>query len=237
MYAVAEAYADAACYVRDCGFDIAHVHAGHGWLFAQFISPLVNHRTDNYGGSFENRIRFPLMCLKRMREKVGNQMILSMRISGSEREEGGFTPDDIAEFVSRAEKYIDFIEVSTEGWQYCMPSAYMDRCLNAPFADAIRNSGKVHIPVFVVGCVVDPDDAEELPDLSGHFASLVAQAEALSRRLPDFDAEAAFADPAFLRLTAPGMGVGVEAAWYALHGPELRRSAALRDREALARAV
>lgn len=162
MYAVAEAYADAACYVRDCGFDIAHVHAGHGWLFAQFISPLVNRRTDNYGGSFENRIRFPLMCLKRMREKVGSQMILSMRISGSEREEGGFTPDDIAEFISRAEEYIDFIEVSTEGWEYCMPSAYMDRCLNAPFADAIRNSGKVHIPVFVVGCVVDPDDAEQL---------------------------------------------------------------------------
>ena len=159
---VAEAYADSCEYMCNAGFDIAHVHGGHGWLFSQFISPLRNKRTDEYGGSLENRMRFPLMCLERMRQRVGNRMIISLRMSGSERIEGGFTPDDIAEFISKAEKFIDMVEITTEGWEYSMPSSYIERKTNVAFSEAIKKSGKVHIPIYVIGSIVTVDEAEEI---------------------------------------------------------------------------
>ncbi|MGI6217216.1 MAG: FAD-dependent oxidoreductase [Coriobacteriales bacterium] len=162
MNDVADAFADAAQYCMDCGFDIAHVHAGHSWLFPQFLSPFINTRTDEFGGSLENRMRFPLMCLKRMRERVGNKMIISMRLSGSERREGGFTPADIAEFLSKAQEYIDFVEITTDGWLYSMPTSYLPYALNRPFAAEIKHSGKVNIPVFLLGCIVSAEMAEEI---------------------------------------------------------------------------
>ena len=80
-------------------------------------------------------------------------------------------------------------------------------------------------------------DDREKADLRAHLDSLIAQAEALRREQPDFDLDAALRDPAFLRLTAPALGVGVREAWYALHREELEARAAARSRELLARAV
>ena len=174
---VANAYADAAVYMLDAGFDIAHVHAGHSWLFTQFLSPIVNKRTDEYGGSLENRMRFPLMCLKRMRDRVRNRMIISMRLSGSERAEGGYTPADIAEFLNKAQEYIDFVEITTDGWDYCMPTTYVPHALNRPFAAEIKRSGKVQIPIFLIGAIVSPEMAEEI------IASGDADGVSLSRAL------------------------------------------------------
>ena len=162
MERVAEAYAESCRYLAETGFDIAHIHSAHTWLFTQFLSPLINTRTDEYGGSLENRMRFPLMCLKRMRERVGNSLMISMRLSGSERQPGGYTPDDIAEFLSHAEKYIDFVEISTDGWTYCMPSTYIPYCTNAEFSESIKKSGKVHIPIFLLGSIMTADMAEAI---------------------------------------------------------------------------
>ena len=174
---IANAYADACVYLMETGFDMALIHAAHSWLFTQFLSPIVNTRTDEYGGSLENRMRFPLMCLKRMRERVGNGLILAMRLSGSERNPDGFTPEDIAEFLSKAEEYIDFVEISTEGWSFCMPSTYIPYCTNVPFSEIIKKSGKVHIPVFVLGSIMTADMAEEI------IASGKADGVSLSRAL------------------------------------------------------
>jgi len=177
MERIAEAYASACQYLAETGFDIAHIHSAHTWLFTQFLSPLINTRTDEYGGSLENRMRFPLMCLKRMRERVGNSIIISLRLSGSERQPGGYTPDDIAEFLSRAEEYVDFVEISTDGWAFCMPSTYIPYCTNAAFSESIKKSGKVHIPIFLLGSIMTADMAEDI------IASGKADGVALSRAL------------------------------------------------------
>lgn len=177
MERVADEFAEAAAYVQHAGFDIAHVHAGHGWLFMQFLSPFVNTRTDEYGGSLENRMRFPLMCLKRMRERVGNTLLISMRCSGSERREGGFTSEDIAEFLSLAQEYIDFVEITTEGWAFSMPTSYLPWGLNRPFAKAIKASGKVNIPIFLLGRIVSAEYAEEV--IASGDADGVSMARAL----------------------------------------------------------
>ena len=162
MDEVTEAYADAAEYAAMAGFDMALIHAGHSWLLEQFLSPIVNKRTDEYGGSLENRMRFPLRVLKAIRERVGNKLIVAVRLSGSERAEGGFTPADMAEFVSRAQEDIDMVEVSTENWNYCMPSTYIPWASNREFAKEIKHSGKVTVPVFLVGSIVSPEMAEEI---------------------------------------------------------------------------
>jgi len=177
MERVADKFAEAAAYVQHAGFDIAHVHSGHGWLFMQFLSPFINTRTDEFGGSLENRMRFPLMCLKRMRERVGNKLLISMRLSGSERREGGFTPADIAEFLNHAQEYIDFVEITTDGWEYSMPTSYLPWGLNRPFAKEIKASGKVDIPLFLLGRIVSAEYAEEV--IASGDADGVSMARAL----------------------------------------------------------
>ena len=77
-------FANAAKFMKNCGFKMVMVHGGHGWLLAQFLSPATNHRTDEYGGSIENRARFPLRVLKAMREAVGEDFIIEYRLSGDE---------------------------------------------------------------------------------------------------------------------------------------------------------
>ena len=77
-------FAEAAFLGKRGGFDIINIHAGHSWLLSQFFSPLENKRTDEYGGCAENRARFPLMVLKRIRERVGEDTILAMRFSANE---------------------------------------------------------------------------------------------------------------------------------------------------------
>ena len=162
MEEVATAYADAAEFALKAGFDMSLIHTGHSWMLFQFLSPIVNKRTDKYGGSLENRMRFPLMVLKRVRERVGNKMILAIRQSGSERVEGGFTPADAAEFISKAQEYIDLVEITTDGWVYCMPSTYVPWATNRAFAHEIKQTGKVKIPLFLLGSIVSPELAEEI---------------------------------------------------------------------------
>ncbi len=162
MEEVCKQYADTAAYVLWAGFDTMLLHFGHGWLPAQFLSPIMNTRTDEYGGSLENRMRFPLRILKAVRDRVGPKQFLMMRLSGSEREEGGFTPEDMAIFVEKAQEYIDLVEVSCENMIFNMATTYQPLALNADFAAVIRNSPNVHIPIYSVGSVIYPELAEEL---------------------------------------------------------------------------
>lgn len=162
MDKIADSFADAVETVRRCGFDMAMIHCGHGWLLGQFLSPHYNTRTDEYGGSREKRNRFPLMVLKRVRERVGNAFVLDMRISGDEFIEGGSGIDDCVSFCKEAQKYVDIINVSAGApWTMRMaPSVFDGRGCNALFAAAVKKA--VDIPVTTVGGFVDPEHMEEI---------------------------------------------------------------------------
>lgn len=92
-------YAEIAERLARCEFDAIMLHAAHGNLIAQFMSPRFNHRTDWYGGSFENRMRFPLQIMKEIRRRVGHRINIDMRISGEELIPGGLTTEEMIEFV------------------------------------------------------------------------------------------------------------------------------------------
>lgn len=177
MEFVANSFADAAEYYAFAGFDTVLLHCGHGWLLTQFLSPIHNKRTDEYGGSLENRMRFPLYVMQKVRERLGPDRAICARVSGSERAEGGFTPEDIAEFLSHAQQYIDLAEISTEGFSHIFATPFMPLGQNVPLCEAIKSSGKVQIPLFTLGSVLGPAQAEEI------IASGKADGVSMSRAL------------------------------------------------------
>jgi 2,4-dienoyl-CoA reductase-like NADH-dependent reductase (Old Yellow Enzyme family)/thioredoxin reductase len=190
MEHVADAYAEAADYWYRAGFDTVLVHAAHGWIFNQFLSPIINTRTDDYGGSLENRMRFPLMILKRVRDRIGPKRVLMIRLSGSEREPNGYTVDDIIEFLSLAQEYVDVAEISSDGMTNMMASTYRPLGLNVEFTEAIKKSGRINIPVFSIGSILYPEQAEEI------VASGKADGVSMSRAL--------IADPFWVKKAANG---------------------------------
>lgn len=179
MENVANHFAQAAQMLKRTGFDIMMIHGGHSWLLAQFLSPKENLRKDKYGGSLENRARFPMMVLDRVREKVGDSLIIEYRISTSELVDGGLTVDEAIEFVKMIEDKIDIIQCSvgirqnafTRGIMH--PSHFMPNGCNAYLAEAIRKSG-VKIPVTAIGAINSPEVAEQI--LAEGKADFVAMA-------------------------------------------------------------
>ena len=177
MEYVANGFADTAEYYFLAGFDTVLLHCAHGWLLTQFLSPIFNKRTDEYGGSLENRMRFPLYVLKTVRERVGPNKPLTIRLSGSERHPDGFTTDDIIEFLEKAQEYVDMAEISTEDFRFIFASAYMERGQNVHLAEKIKKSGRINIPIYTIGSILDPDQAEEI------IASGAADGVSMSRAL------------------------------------------------------
>lgn len=177
MEYVADGFAETAEYYFHAGFDAVMLHCGHGWLLTQFLSPIINTRTDEYGGSPENRMRFPLHVLKKVRERVGDSKPVMLRLSGSERHPDGFTTDDITVFLSKAQEYVDMAEISTENMVYVFSSTYMPRGVNVSMAEAIKKSGCVNIPIYTIGSILEPDQAEEI------IASGAADGVSMSRAL------------------------------------------------------
>lgn len=178
MNRVADYFANAALIGKRGGFDIVNIHAAHNWLLGEFFSPIENTRTDEYGGSVENRCRFPLMVLKRIREAVGEDMIISMRFSACEHMEGGITIEDAAKCVQIMQQEADIVQCSvgmihnefTEGNTF--PMQYMERGCNVKFAEEVRKH--VNIPIETVGGINEPEMAEEI--IADGKADLVAMA-------------------------------------------------------------
>ncbi|HHX73538.1 MAG TPA: FAD-dependent oxidoreductase [Firmicutes bacterium] len=162
MEHVANAFAEAAAFWYHAGFDAVLIHAAHGWLLPQFLSPLINRRTDEYGGSLENRMRFPLLVLRRIRERVGDRKVVMLRLSGSERAPEGFTTADIVAFLEKAQQYVDLAEISAEGVTNFFATTYAPWGQNVDLAATIKAAGKIKIPVFTVGSIVSPKQAEEI---------------------------------------------------------------------------
>ncbi|MCR5845061.1 MAG: FAD-dependent oxidoreductase [bacterium] len=160
MEHVCQQFADTAAYMLHAGFDAILLHYGHTWLPDQFFSPIMNTRTDEFGGPFENRMKFPLMIAKAVRDRVGPNVPVMIRLSGSEYKPDGFDVNDMITFLEKAQEYIDLVEVS--GMDAYRGSTYYDHCIHADLSEAIKKSGRVHIPVFTVGNVVHPEEIEEI---------------------------------------------------------------------------
>ncbi|MEE0510841.1 MAG: FAD-dependent oxidoreductase [Peptococcaceae bacterium] len=162
MEQVADSYAYACLIAKRAGFDMVLLHFAHGWLMGGFLSPLVNKRTDEYGGSIENRCRFPLMVLKRIRESVGENFILECRISGDELTPGGIVIDDAIEMLKIFEPYIDLAHISCGTRLNAVTRAIMhpshfitDHAHNRAMARKAKEAG-IKIPIGTVGAVTDP---------------------------------------------------------------------------------
>lgn len=157
MDEVADGFAEAAEICRDCGFDMVMIHCGHGWLLSQFLSPAYNHRTDEFGGSIENRARFPLMVIDRVRERVGRSLALDMRVSGCEFMEDGISLEDMVAFCKLCEDKVDMINISAGApWTRRMAiSVFEERGINSEFSAAVKQA-VTRIPVTSVGGYTDP---------------------------------------------------------------------------------
>ena len=125
MNKVADYFANAALIGKRGGFDIVNVHSGHGWLIHNFISPIFNKRTDEYGGSAENRARFPLMILKRIRESVGDEMLINFRFSVSDIAKGGNTLEESIAIIKILEEYADIVHCSAGSVNDFLSMAFM----------------------------------------------------------------------------------------------------------------
>lgn len=163
---VANCYADAAVLCQKAGIDMVLVHGGHGWLLGQFMSPTMNRRTDKWGGSLENRMRFPLLVIEKIRKACGNKMLIEYRMSGSEIIEGGYGIDEGIKMAEMLDGKVDIIHVSAgvhedqEAFVVTHPSMFIEHGCNVHLAAEIKKHVKT--PVATVGGLNDPDMMEEI---------------------------------------------------------------------------
>jgi anthraniloyl-CoA monooxygenase len=154
------------------GFDMVEMHAAHGYLLASFISPLTNVRGDEYGGSLENRLRFPLEVFRAMRAVWPDEKPMSVRISATDWVDGGLTGDDAVE-VARAfaQAGCDLIDVST-GQTVADAQPVFGRMFQTPFSDQIRNEAS--LATMCVGAITTADQVNTI--IAAGRADLVALA-------------------------------------------------------------
>ena len=151
---------------KDLGFDMVFMHFGHGWLPAQFLSPLFNQRTDEYGGSLENRMKFPKKILETVRKAVGPNFPIDMRISAYEWVPGSIEFEDVKTFIKEVQSIIDTVQISAgldinhEGNVHMATTNFEEHMPNVKWAEEIKK--EVKIPVSVVGAVLSPKEADEL---------------------------------------------------------------------------
>lgn len=153
-------FAAAAVRAADCGFDLLELHCAHGYLLSGFLSPLTNHRTDAYGGSLENRLRFPLEVFDAVRAVWPEDRPMTVRLSATDWAPGGTTPEEAVEIAAAfAARGADAIDVST-GQVVADEAPEYGRSYQTPYADRIRNA--LGVPVIAVGAISSWDDVNSL---------------------------------------------------------------------------
>jgi 2,4-dienoyl-CoA reductase-like NADH-dependent reductase (Old Yellow Enzyme family)/thioredoxin reductase len=160
-------FAKGAAFARQCGFNMVTIHGGHGWLFHQFMSPRDNKRTDRWGGTFENRMRFPLLAIDAIRRAVGPGFPIEIRISGAEYlGDEGYDLDYGVAIAKALDGKVDLIHVSAGHHEIdaasmvTHPSMFMPDGVNVHLAAAIKK--QVKTPVATVGALTGPDMLEEI---------------------------------------------------------------------------
>ena len=160
---VKEAMAKGALRALKAGFDYIEIMAGGSYLIGEFLSPVTNHRTDEYGGPLENRMRFGLEVIAKVREAIGQDFAMGIRVSGHDFVKGGHTNLESALFCEAAEKAgVDAINV-TGGWHETMvPQITSDVPPGAYVYLARGIKEKVKVPVFASNRLGDPELAEKV---------------------------------------------------------------------------
>ena len=160
MATIKQEFVQATRAAAEIGVDWLELHCAHGYLLSEFISPLTNHRTDEYGGSLENRLRYPLEVFKAMRAAWPDERPMSVRISAHDWVEGGITPADAVE-IARAFKAAgaDMIDCSS-GQVSKQEKPVFGRMFQTPFADRIRQ--EAGIATIAVGAISEADHVNSI---------------------------------------------------------------------------
>jgi 2,4-dienoyl-CoA reductase-like NADH-dependent reductase (Old Yellow Enzyme family) len=158
---IVEQFADAARRALAAGFKVAEIHGAHGYLIGEFLSPHSNHRTDEYGGSFDNRVRFALEVVDAVRAVWPEELPLFFRISATDwLEEGGWTPDDTVRFASLLKEHgVDLLDVSSGG-NAAGVRIPTGPGYQVPFAARVK--AETDLPVAAVGLITDAEQAEKI---------------------------------------------------------------------------
>ncbi len=175
-------WVDAAEKLAECGFDAILIHSGHSCPLAQFLSPLTNKRTDEYGGSTENRCRYLIEILDAIRARVGKKLLIEVRISGTEFEEGGIDIEEGIRIGERIQDHLDILQVSAgmhnPKWMtWVHPCGFRPKMPNVYVAEAFKKSGKFHVPIVTLGAIDSVDSTEAI--LADGKADMVTMARSL----------------------------------------------------------
>ena len=162
----AKMFADAAEIVKKAGFDMCMLHFGHATDNAQFLSERFNKRTDEFGGSLENRARYLTMTLGAIRERCGKNFLIELRFSASEVDPEGITVEDSIQLVKLLEGKVDLLHCScgmntARYFTTTHPSGFLPDTPNVQYAEAIKKSG-TSIPVVAIGAIQNLEQAEEI---------------------------------------------------------------------------
>lgn len=169
-----QAFAAAARRADAAGFDVVEVHAAHGYLLHQFLSPLANLRTDSYGGSFENRIRIVLEVVDAVRAALPDRKALLVRLSATDWVDGGWTAEETVELSARLTgRGVDLVDVSSGGLD-ARQDIPVGPGYQVPFARDVR--AKAGIPTGAVGLITDPAQAQAILDEDDADVVLLARA-------------------------------------------------------------
>ncbi len=174
-------YGQAALRLKTAGLDGVEVVASHAYLPAQFLNPRVNLRTDAYGGSFENRIRFLREVLAEVRRVAGEDLIIGLRISGDEKDADGLQETESLEAIAALEGSIDYVNViagssaTFGGAVHIAPPMAIENAYVAPYAALVK--ARVKTPVFVAGRINQPQDGEKV--IAGGQADMVGMTRAM----------------------------------------------------------
>jgi len=179
LASIVSAYGEKAALAKRAGFEMVMIHAGHGWLINQFLSPYFNRRTDEYGGSLKGRSRLLLEVVDSVRAAVGPGFPIEVRISGSELFEGGYELVEGIEIAGLLEGRADLIHVSAGSYQFGFfdthPPMFSEHGCNVHLAAEIKKY--VSTPVATVGALNDPAQMEEI--IASGKADVVEMARAL----------------------------------------------------------
>jgi len=172
---VREAFVDAARRAMRLGIDAIEVHSAHGYLLHQFLSPIANRRTDQYGGSLQNRMRYPLEVFDAVREVVPANKPVGVKVSATDWVEGGWDLEQTIEYVQELKKRgVDWIDVSSAGVSP-LQKIPLSPGYQVPFAEAIRKA--TGVTTIAVGLITEAKHAEEI--VASGKADMVALARAM----------------------------------------------------------
>lgn len=175
---VVASFASAAERVKRGGLDGVEVHAAHGYLVGQFLSPALNQREDEYGGSLENRMRFLCEIIHAIRERVGDGFPVGVRFSADEYIKGGLAPDEVADIALRVDEMVDFVDVSLGSyWRFHKMLGTMELPLGYELPSSEVITRKTQSPTIVTGRIMTLDYASQI--VGTGIADMVSMVRAL----------------------------------------------------------